>query len=266
VSMDTSERLPGISFVVRIRNEERTLGQSLESLRGLTIPHEIIPILHMCTDRSKEIVESAGFRSSLEYHLPVSRAGYETLVTSDSSAFSLVTYYNWCFEQARHLWCFKWDADFVASSELIDFLNSRPWSDPTPTRIRVPTITPGAKPNPEPYLFNAGRRYAKWVFWEYNASIFAKHVREEVRPENIEHASPLDEPSIKDYWRGPPWFQHHESAEAEELSRRYGVLSKMFGREPVGLARAVNPACDALYLAIRQKEEELRTLGIELWR
>jgi hypothetical protein len=249
-----------------VRNEERTIEQSLQSLKGLTIPHEIIVVLHLCTDRSNEIVEHAGVTRIFEYQSPISRAGYETLVTNTSSTFSLMSYYNWCFEKTHRLWSFKWDADHIATAGLIDFLNSRSWDDPTPTRIRVPAITPNAKPNPEPFLFNAGNRHTKHVFWEHNAAVYDPHVREEICPATIEHASPLDEPFIKTYWRAPAWFEHHDSAEAAELRRRLQLVVQMFGAEPVGMARACNPAADALYRAVRERERDLLALGINLWQ
>jgi len=34
--------MEGISFVIRVRNEENTLDECLSSLTGLTMPHEIL--------------------------------------------------------------------------------------------------------------------------------------------------------------------------------------------------------------------------------
>ena len=50
--------MEGISFIIKVRNEETTLEQCIRSLFPLTVPHEIIVILHCCTDRSKEIAET----------------------------------------------------------------------------------------------------------------------------------------------------------------------------------------------------------------
>ena len=107
----------GISFIVRIRNEEKVLARSIRSLVSLTIPHEIILILHQCTDKSPEIAATLATENPhvriLTYNHTVSRAGYETLATDASSDHSFVRYSNWCREQARHPWMFRWDADFV---------------------------------------------------------------------------------------------------------------------------------------------------------
>jgi glycosyltransferase involved in cell wall biosynthesis len=202
---------------VRARNEEATLRESLESLQGLTIRHEIIVILHLCTDSSRRIAESFPNIRIYEYEIPVSRAGYETLITPDTSKHSLIAYYNWCFAKAQHLWSFRWDADFVAPPRLRDFLNGRDWNDPTPTRIRIPVITPNADVSSECYLSNAGRTFKKLAFWEYNSSLFSANVREEICPTTLDHVSPLDR--VKSYWRADPWFENREhSKEAEAPS------------------------------------------------
>ena len=45
----------GISFMVRVRNEEKTVESSIRSHFDLTIPHEINIFLHCCTDDSETI-------------------------------------------------------------------------------------------------------------------------------------------------------------------------------------------------------------------
>lgn len=259
---------PGISFVVRVRNEEKVLEQSLHSLQYLTFPHEIIVVLHLCTDRSAEIAASFSGIRIYQFDIPLSRAGFETLITPAASSHSLISYYDWCFAKAAHLWCFKWDADHIATPELIDFLNSRTWDDPTPTRIRIPAVIDGFPPQLEPFLFNGGREYAKYIFWEYNKSIFAPGVREEVIAPRIIHASPADDEHIKPYWRAEPWFQSGETPEAVELDRKYKFIVERFGPEPLGLGRAVNPGgpiCGEYERALRSREAELNSEGIHLW-
>ena len=76
---------PGISFILRARNEEAYLTQSLTSLLSLTIPHEIVIILHKCTDQSKDIALDAQAKGGqiriYETDHSLSKAGYETLAT-----------------------------------------------------------------------------------------------------------------------------------------------------------------------------------------
>ena len=66
---------PGISFVVRARNEEATLPAGLQSLQKFTFPHEIIVVLHRCNDKSFEIARSFPNTKVFEFDRPISRAG-----------------------------------------------------------------------------------------------------------------------------------------------------------------------------------------------
>ena len=90
----------GISFMVRIRNEEQTLEKSIRSLFKLTIPHEINLILHCCTDNSLSIAKQLASENKnikiYTYDYSISRAGYENLATDINSHHSLVHYYNYC--------------------------------------------------------------------------------------------------------------------------------------------------------------------------
>ena len=240
--------IPGISFIMRVAKEDDAqLVKSCNSLAGLTVPHHIV----ICSARP------TGNR--YEYDGQISRAGYETLVTPASSPHSLPSFLHWCMERGKHRWSFRWDADFVASPELILFLNSRKWDDKTPTRIRFPQ----SSGNNEPVLFNAGHDYTKQIFWEINASIFAPHVKEEVSYAGIIHESPMID--IKKYWRSEPWFAHVDSEEAGELRRKYAVLVELLGPEPVGLARACNPICDKYEHQVHLHERLLNAHGINLW-
>ena len=128
----------GISFIVRIRNEEATLTRSVRSLISLTIPHEIVLILHRCTDRSPSIAFGLAKENPhvriVTYDHVVSRAGYETLVTDAKSDHSFVQYSNWCAEQAQYPWMFRWDADFVMTRPLLDYINLQEW---TPKNMRI---------------------------------------------------------------------------------------------------------------------------------
>ena len=118
----------GISFIVRARNEEATLEACLRSLKGLTIPYEIVLVLHMTTDNSRQIakrlVEEGMPICIFHYDEPLSRAGYENLATDMESQHSMRTFSKWSFEKAMCPWKFRWDADFIASPELIAKLNA----------------------------------------------------------------------------------------------------------------------------------------------
>lgn len=237
---------PGISFITRVGpGDDGMLAQSLNSLSGLTIPYQIVTI--------------PGTANYL-YDGEISRAGYETLVTPAASAHSLPSFLNWCMAHAEHLWCFRWDADFVATPGLIAFLNSRRWDDTTRTRIRIQQTPTG---NNEPVLFNAGHIYEKHIFWEYNTSIFEPGVHEEIIEPTIMHASALAD--LKAYWKREPWFMQSDDPVAPALQKKYDKLVELLGPEPVGMARGCNPACDPYYHRVIRDEAVLNAFDINLW-
>jgi glycosyltransferase involved in cell wall biosynthesis len=245
--------MAGISFLLRCRNEEATLQQSLESLKPLTIEHEIILVLHLCTDRSAEIATIAAANNPnikiFTYDVELSRAGYQTLATDSGSPHSIMTYYNWCRAKATKPWIFKWDADFVASPGLITYLNSREWNPEKTTRIVIHAKDETSK-NWESYLSCGLAGYGKYIFWEVPL-FFPPTTSISLDPEQyIDHVSKLS--NIKGYWKAAkPWFETEVSEEAVRVKERYDRLVAEFGPEPEGMARASNPACDSPFLRIK---------------
>jgi glycosyltransferase involved in cell wall biosynthesis len=242
----------GISFIVKIRNEEAVLEQSIRSLSTIKVPHEIILILHRCTDRSRDISERLARENShiriLTYEHAISRPGYENLATDSDSQHSLVRYYNWCLSQAQFPWKFKWDADFVATPPLVDFLNQHPWEE---CNMRLSIVAKnGSSENREYYFSCCIRGYHKHIMWEHPSyenedAIISRHLDSSVY---IDHVSELTE--LKSYWNEPPWFETEDSEEAKIVKERIQKLTDEFGPEPRGMARASNPECDPIFKAI----------------
>jgi glycosyltransferase involved in cell wall biosynthesis len=241
--------MEGISFVIRVRNEENTLDECLSSLTGLTMPHEILVILHLCNDRSEEIARIHSEKNHLikifHYNKEISRAGYENLATDVSSEHSFVYYTNWCFKKAEYLWKCKWDADFRMTPELKTYLNNfKDWNKP------YKIINIGAK-NSESveqndYFMSCKLEFVKSYFWEssyyqYCPKTFEKYVLNTIY---IEHISNLS--TIKTYWLENPWYMTETSEEAALVRERIERLQLDFGEEPVGLARSNNPLCNPL--------------------
>jgi glycosyltransferase involved in cell wall biosynthesis len=259
--------MAGISFIVRVRNEEATLEESLTSLKRLTIPHDIHVILNLCTDRSREIAEKLqkeGMPIHIHaYDIPLSRAGYEMLITDAESPHSFVQHSKWCYSKATHTWKFRWDADFIASPALIEYLNRREWSVPEkPTIIKITYVSPDVS-NSEGYLFTGDFSIIKYVFWEY-CQLEGDHVTEDLAPEiHIQHKSVLWE--MKKYWKEPCWFWPDPSDEAAELRRKYHALVALCGSEPQGQARASNPSSANIFCQVRDNEEKLKSHGIHFW-
>ena len=242
--------MDGISFIVRIRNEGKTLGDSIRSLGGITVPHEIILILHRCTDESSQIAQQLAAENRnvrvLTYDIDISRPGYETLATDSGSPHSLMTYYNWSMRQGRYAWIFKWDADFMMTDALKNRINSMAWPV---ANCRISIIAKNSvSANRENYLISMFKGYGKHVFWEFPSTTEGSeqlHIPGEMY---IEHASELSD--LKTYWKEPAWFETEDSDEARTVKNRIDRLTAEFGNEPRGLARASNPECDSIFSAI----------------
>jgi len=258
---------PGVSFIVRCRNEEEYLYNSLMSLSGLDIPHEIIVILHLCTDRSKEIAEklqATGMPIKIvEYNEEVSRAGYETLVTPASSKHSIVQYLKYAYSLAQYNWIFKWDADFVATGPLLNFLEyDLILDEETPVRFRLGCELGTDALNAEFYLFNCLVDVQKYMFWE--VPVFAdgaiNHDFSQLRIKSVSYKT------LKEYWEARPWFKAHPSTVEElVLAVNYDYIVSLVGEEPLGLARASNPECDGKLSALLQVQEHLLEKGISFY-
>jgi glycosyltransferase involved in cell wall biosynthesis len=259
--MSQSEtKKPGISFILRARNEEAYLAQSLASLSSLTIPYEIVVILHKCTDKSMSIALEAQARGQpiriYDTDHNLSKAGYENLATPVNYNESLASFYSKCFSFGQYNWLFKWDADFVASSELVQFFNTELVLDCIePTRYLIPCQMSEDVVNKETYLFNCLAGYKKYIFWEVPAFSGGSEIKEiAARIFTIPHTI------LKEYWKEPPWFMGKNAF----LEQRYIKIVELCGPEPVGASRAQCKDCEGPYFRVLQNKEELERLGIIL--
>ena len=254
------ERKPGVSFILRVRNEEAYLARSLNSLLGLTVPHEIVVILHKCRDGSKEIVKAAAERGQsiriFETDQDLSKAGYETLVTPIQYKENLATFYNLCFSKAEYNWIFKWDADFIASPELIEFLNVElNINEKNPLRYNIPCQMTEDLVNYEPYLYNCLILFKKYIFWEVpvfigNSEIKDVHIKIYSIPPTI----------LKDYWKEPPWFIGKDAF----LEARYKKVIELCGPEPIGASRAQCKDCEIPFYNVKNIQGALEAMGIQI--
>lgn len=262
----------GISFVVRIRNEEETLEQSVRSLFRIRVPCEILLILHLCTDRSKEIATRlAAERSNVrvfEYNTPVSRPGYETLCTDKDSPHSLSTYYTTCYNEAWYPWKFKWDADFIATDGLVEYINSCGWCRDTTKshELYMHAESPDGTSNCERYIVSGDIKFDKYWFWEVVS--LPEPIVKIGTDVKITHFSKLS--AKKSYWNHVPWFldreylkahpEHYD--EAITVLGRYIKLIEICGLEPHAQARASNPESTPIFTKVIANEDVLRSVGI----
>lgn len=258
----------GISFIIRVKNEENVIGESIRSITGLTIPHDIHVILNNCTDKTAEIVEdlkNQGMPISIyTYDHQISRAGYECLITDSTSPHSLVAYYKWCFGKATYPWIFKWDADFLMTDELRRLLNSHSWKKTEKhTRVYLPAKNQDSD-SAEHNLFCGPYDIIKYIYWEYITPI-GDVVEMDPEGAYMIHSSDLKTP--KSYWFNEPWFMTDTSDEAAGLRVKYDFLNTFVGKEPFGSARRSNPeAASYHYFRIKNNEAILGEKGIYLYK
>ncbi|MFO1092557.1 MAG: glycosyltransferase family 2 protein [Planctomycetaceae bacterium] len=113
-SIDT----PGISAMIRAKNEESKIRQCLESIYDVF--DEVVFIDNGSTDRTAAIVEeyrrehdAAGKIRTYSYPFSVARCGSEHRSTPRNSVRSLAYYYNYCLSRVGRRHVCKWDADMV---------------------------------------------------------------------------------------------------------------------------------------------------------
>jgi glycosyltransferase involved in cell wall biosynthesis len=254
--------MEGISFLVRVHDEEATLERSISSLFTLLISYEVLLLLNACTDNSAAI--AARLHSAhphririFEYNHTLSRPGYETLATDADSAHSMAHFMNWGLRLARYKWVAKWDADFVMSPPLRDRINAEGrtgrWARGDQV-IRMGARSHDGSVEYGDYFSSCIDHFRKDIFWENTAfRIGPGHIRFQwSHPhEFIEHVSWTRQ--LKPYWNRPGWYATEEGAHTEEgaaVRSRLLALERDFGMAPTGLGRS-GTTDDATALAER---------------
>lgn len=256
---------PGISFLIRARNEQDILGECLDSLRQVWVPHEIILVLHRCTDASADIAHAAAAANPhlrvFSTDIQVSRPGFENLVTDVESPHGLTAFQNERLaNQARHAWRFTWGADFVMTPEIAQWLNARYWgAPPLASTVVFSAVDDDGVTNVERYLHSHHFRFVKSWFWEDHYA--SGEIHQQLSGLRIPHRSSLHRP--KAYWSDTPWFFDDDSDEAALLRTRYTALVDLVGPEPAGFAQASNPAAWPVIHACFSRRAEIEALGIE---
>lgn len=265
--MIQNNRRPGFSFVTRCHNEEQNIEQAITSLRAIEHDYDITVILHRSTDQSEEIVNRILDDNPItivKYDKKISRAGYETLITPADHDNSLITYMNWCFSHVKFNWIFRWDADFVASTDLIDFINQLDPGDISPTVYKIKCDL-GDYVTAEHYLSNCLLRFKKYKFWEVA----------EYWPVNAKLACPPNDCMIKSiprnmlkkYWEDVAWFRQHDTEDIGLASKLF-LLEFLTEKEPRGFGACCYQMEEFydLFLKIDKLESHLSKVGIDFYR
>ena len=230
-----SDAETSISFMLRCRNEERTIERALTTLECLLkfgVSYEIVVILHLCTDQSRAIAENYAQISPVPiriwtYDLEVSRAGVETYVTDANHECSFVFYSNWCLQQTRAPFVYKWDADFEMNELLAEELAGLLAEDNgLPLAVTIPIIcNDGVTLSGESYLVSGHLGYTKQVFWEI--PVFMPGVKYVALKNRFLHN---DAPSAdpKEYGTRRPWFADELEGPGNVFRRRYNIVKTFF--------------------------------------
>jgi glycosyltransferase involved in cell wall biosynthesis len=118
---DWARKKPGISVIVRLRDEEEYAEQALDSI--LPFFDEVVIVFNQCSDRTPEIVEEFANKDPQRvraFHyvpevFPQGSEQYRILPANHVS--SLVHYYNFALSKASYRVRAKWDGDMIAAPE-----------------------------------------------------------------------------------------------------------------------------------------------------
>jgi glycosyltransferase involved in cell wall biosynthesis len=116
---DRAGKKPGLSAIVRLKNEEDFAERALNSIAPFF--DEIVVVYNGCTDRTPEMVErfaAAEPKRVKAYHyvpevFPQGSEMHRRLPADHAS--SLVHYYNFALSRATRRVCAKWDGDMIAA-------------------------------------------------------------------------------------------------------------------------------------------------------
>jgi hypothetical protein len=246
--------MEGYSFIVRVRDEEATLEASLRSLFGILVSYEILVFLNNISDNSKAIAKSLAAINPhikiFEYNYVLARPGFETYVTDDSSNHSLINYYNWSVKKAAYKWRVKWDADFIMTPQLLDFMNTFDLKSNGSLRLGAKNLDGSVEMND--YISSCLCCYKKDTFWEM-PGYYRNYVPHILNNIFITHVSSKNH--TKKYWYDAPWFETVRTAEAFEANANYQKLIQKYGKERRGFVRSENMA-EAIEFTLRFISQE----------
>lgn len=244
----------GISFLVRVHNEEEALEDNVRNLlMMLTISYEVLLLLNLCTGTCREVVArlvkmGAGRVKTFEYNYALSRPGYELLATDSDSVHSPVAFLNWGLEKATYKWIAKWDADFLMTPALAWKMNTKGregfWGEGERV-VRLEARGLDGAVEAGDYLSSCVDHFRKDVFWEtaafrFRAGALQREVWDDVFIQHVSHVARL-----KPYWFETGWYgggggggEDGGSDEAAVVRGRLLALERDFGMLPLGTGRS----------------------------
>lgn len=141
----TPDRLrPGVTAVLRVKNEARTLPWALPPLLRST--DAVVVVDNQSDDGSGDVAQETAERLGLSHRLKVEqypfdvrRCGPEHLDTPPDSIHSLAYFNNWAFAHVRTTYGLKWDGDMVLTTDGEALLSAFGWQvGRRPTTLLLP--------------------------------------------------------------------------------------------------------------------------------
>ena len=129
---DLHEQEPGMTAVLRVKNEARNLPWVLPPLFR-AVQHVVVVDNQSddgTPDVARRVAEQEGAADRLtvgEYPFRVSRCGSEHLATREDSVHNLAYFYNWSFAHVRTAYSMKWDGDMVLTPEGVQTYADLAW-------------------------------------------------------------------------------------------------------------------------------------------
>jgi glycosyltransferase involved in cell wall biosynthesis len=136
-NLHKTELVPGISLIIRAKNEELNIKECIETVVDLV--DEIIFVDNGSTDSTYDIMKEYEKKYNniiklYKYNIKVSKVGIEhTNAIKNNNKNTLGNFYNWCLSKSTKYNVFKWDADFICIRnnfiELVNFYNLKKRDD-----------------------------------------------------------------------------------------------------------------------------------------
>jgi len=128
----TQELRRGVTTVLRVKDEARSLARSLPPLLRST--NAVILVDNQSTDGTPDVARRiaadlgcAERLQVLDYPFLLSRCGPEHLQTPPQSVHSLAYFNNWAFSHVRTTYAVKWDGDMVLTGEGESLVSTFSW-------------------------------------------------------------------------------------------------------------------------------------------
>ncbi|MEP6667368.1 MAG: hypothetical protein ABJA81_13045, partial [Nocardioidaceae bacterium] len=160
---------PGITTVLRVKNESRLLPRVLPGVLSAT--DRVVLVDNQSDDGTaavaREVADLLGASDRLtvrEYPFDVSRCGEEHLWTPDRSVHSLAYFYNWSFSHASTSYSMKWDGDMVLTPEGVAVVRDLGWLLPDNVVVAIPRHGLFVESDNVAYLDRGTANIEKYVF------------------------------------------------------------------------------------------------------